>query len=220
MKNSTFVAVRPVIAIAMMAVAALSRAELVANFDDLTEGEVFTTFTNGGIRFYDVSRHQGGFTNFAIEDASTGFPSGSFSPPNTLGFGGYVPGPDYAFGAFGGMWFTSDTESVRAAMDVWTLPLGTGGNTLTLSGYMEETFVASVSQTIDSSFVPLHFRLELPEGEYSRYWLKSTGPSVSGDSFLLVDNVLVGAVPEPVGPIAIAVGIGVLAARRRSRSRV
>ncbi len=195
----------------------LSGATLVANFDDLTEGQVFDQFMNGGVRFYDVMRHQTPYTNFAIEEATDGFLGGSQTLPNVLGFGGYVPGSGVAFGAFGAMWFTSDTEALTGGLDVYTLPLDMGGNTLTLTGYMDSTVVNSVSHTFGSSFVSQHYRFDLPEDTYTSFRLSSSGPSVMGDSFIDVDNVTVAAVPEPASVAAL--GLGVLALIRKRCAR-
>jgi len=197
------------------AVAGMSTATLVANFDDLTEGQVFDQFTNGGIRFFDVMRHQTPYTNFAIEEATDGFLGGTQTLPNVLGFGGYVPGSGVAFGAFGAMWFTSDTEALTGGLDVYTLPLDMGGNTLTLTGYMDTTVVNTVSHTFGNSFVAQHFRFDLPEDTYTSFKLSSNGPSVVGDSFIDVDNVTVAAVPEPASLSVL--GLGALALMRKRR---
>src|SRR5512140_2680244 len=140
--------VRSVVGLALSASAALSSA-LVANFDDRKEGESYDMFSNGGIRFHDVITHEGGTTNFTIEDASSGFLGPGLTAPNVLGFGAYVPGPDMAFGGIGAFWFTSDTEATTAGLDVWTFPGAVGVNTLTLRGYRSGQIIHSVSFSFD-----------------------------------------------------------------------
>lgn len=208
--------IRSLVSLAVFAVAGLSHADLIANFDGLSEGQIFTTFTNGGIRFHDVTRHQGAFTNFVIEDASNGL--AGFTAPNVLAFGGYMPGPEMAFGALGGFWFTSDTEALTAGLDLWTLPLDMGGNTITLTGYESGLIVDSVSFTFGNSFTPIHQRLDLQENVYTTFMLSSSGPAVSGDSFVNVDNVTVAAVPEPATLTVLGLAFTGLARRRMRRS--
>lgn len=204
------------IAAIAIAVPVFANASLTANFDSFTEGDVFDTFTDAGIRFFDVMRHQDSYTNFAIENASDGYLGSSMSSPNVLGFGGYLVGPGEAFGAFGGMSFTSDTEATTAGLDVWTLPLIYGGNTITLTGYMGGVFVDSVSFSFDNAFSAIHQRLDLPQDHYDTFRLSSSGPAVMGDSFIDVDNVTVAPVPEPASLVAVGIGLAFLTRRRRA----
>lgn len=200
---------------AVMAIAGIARADLIANFDSFQEGQVFDVLTDGGITFYDVFRHQTPYTNFAIENASDGSLGSAFSMPNGLGFGGYVPGSGVAFGAFGGMTFTSNTGARSAGLDFWTLPLDMGGSTVTLTGYREGGVVDSVSASIPNAFSILHYRLDLHDDDYDTFKLSSDGPAVMGDSFLVVDNVTLAAVPEPATFSAFALGAVAMIRRRR-----
>lgn len=206
---------RAISAVALGGVAVLSPAVLVANFDSLIEGaEAYTTLVDGGITFSDIYRNQGGPDFFVIEDASSGGLAG-FSSPNTLASGGYSPGNTYAFSAFGGMTFTAGPAR-SAGLDMWVFPLNLGGNTVTLSGYLGANLVDSVSVTHPNSFTILHNRLELPDDDYDRFTVTSTGPSAMGDSFILFDNITVDAVPEPASLAILGLG-GLLVMRRRSR---
>ncbi|MCC7435085.1 MAG: PEP-CTERM sorting domain-containing protein [Methanoregulaceae archaeon] len=207
--------VRAVSTMAFGMIATLSPAVLVANFDSLIEGaEAYTTLVDGGITFTDIYRNQGGPDYFVIEDASSGGLTG-LSSPNALASGGYSPGPNYAFSAFGGMTFSAG-DARSAGLDLWVFPLNLGGNTVTLSGYLGNTLVDFVSVTHPNSFSILHNRLELPDDDYDRFTVTSTGPSAMGDSFILFDNITVDAVPEPASLTALALG-GLLTMRRRRR---
>lgn len=207
---------RRIALLALSCLASAAQADLIANFDGFSEGQVFDTFTDGGIYFSDVYRHQTSYTNFAIEDASAGQLSG-YSFPNALGFGGYIVGPGVAFGAFGGMTFTAG-QATTAGLDIWTFPLDMGGNTLTLTGYFGAAVVDSISVTVPNSFSILHYRLDLPVDNYDSFKLTSNGPAVQGDSFIDVDNVTVAAVPEPTTLVALGLGLATLIRRRRSKA--
>ncbi|QOI99404.1 MAG: hypothetical protein HRU70_02430 [Phycisphaeraceae bacterium] len=206
---------RAALAIALFGSAAVSRADLIANFDSLSEGQSFDVLTTGGIRFHDVITYGGGSTNFTIEDASSGFLGAGLSNPNVLGFGGYVPGPDMQFGGIKSFQFTSDTVATTAGLDVWTFQGEPGLNTLTLRGYAAGLVIQTVSFSFDFTPTPTHRRLDLPTGVYDRFELFSSGPAQGGDSTIVVDNVTVAAVPAPATMAVFTLGLGVLARRRR-----
>lgn len=205
---------RAAAAIALFGAATMACA-LKANFDDLTEGQWFDTFSNGGIRFHDVITHEGGYTNFTIEDASSGLLGPEMSPRNVLGFGAYVPGPQMAFGCIGSFWFTADTAATTAGLDVWVFQGDWGLNTLTLRGYRGSDIIHTVSVSFDFSADPLHFRLDLPNDTYGRFELYSSGQALMGDSCIDVDNVTIAVVPEPGSLALFAIGAGALLVRRR-----
>lgn len=208
---------RILLLVAGVAVATASQAALIANFDSFSEGDVFDTFTDGGITFSNVFRHQTSYTNFAIENASNGELGGNFSSPNVLGFGGYVPGGGVAFGAFGGLTFSAG-NATSAGLDLWTFPLNMGGNTITLTGYKQGQVVNSDSYLVPTfSTSILYHRFDLSNDDYDLFKLTSDGPSVQGDSFIDIDNVQVqtSAVPEPA--VVAGLGLGLLAVRRRRK---
>lgn len=211
---------RSVLTLALVGMASISSAGLLADFDGFTEGEFFDFFTTGGIRFHDVIAHEGGYTNFTIENASSGFLNPSPSLPNVLGFGAYVPGPEPAFGGIGSFWFTSDTAATTAGLDVWAFQGGEPGeNTLTLRGYSG----AQILHTVAFSFVnsmpaPVHRRLDLPTGAYDSFELFSSGAGFQGDTCIVVDNVTIEAVPEPTLTGLTLLGLGFARHLRRRKS--
>jgi hypothetical protein len=206
--------IRSAVALVLFGAAAMSSA-LLANFDDRIEGESYDMFSNGGIRFHDVITHEGGATYFVIEDASDGLLGPDLSPPNVLGFGAYVPGPNMAFGCIGAFWFTSDTLATTAGLDVWTFPGEPGVNTLTLRGYRGTDIIQSVSFSFDFQSVPTHRRLDLPIDTYDSFELYSTGQVFQGDSCIDVDNVTIAVVPEPASLTILSVGVGAMLLHRR-----
>lgn len=195
--------------------AAGSSADLVANFDGLVEGQWFDTLSTGGIRFHNVTTHGGGYTNFTIEDASSGFLGPGLSPPNVLGFGAYVPGPQMAFGGIAAFWFTSDTLASSAGLDVWTFQGEVGLNTLVLRGYRSGQVVQSTSFSFDFGPTPVHQRLDLPTDTYDSFELSSSGPAHLGDACIDVDNVTIAAVPEPASLGVLGLGLVALLRRRK-----
>ena len=212
-----FVHTRSALTLAMVGMAAISSADLIANFDSLSEGQAFDTLTTGGIRFHDVITHGGGTTDFSIENAGGGLPGAALSPPNVLGFGGYVPGPDVAFGGIGDFWFTSDTLATTAGLDIWAFPGELGVNTLTLRGYRAGQVVRSVSFSFEFTVTPTHSRLDLPVDTYDSFELYSSGQAHLGDSPIVVDNVTVAAVPEPTTTAILSLGAAAFLRRRRNQ---
>lgn len=206
---------RTLVALALLGMAAASKADLLAQFDTFVEGQWFDTFTTNGIRFHDVITHGGGYTNFTIEDASSGLLGPELSPPNVLGFGSYVPGPNMAFGGIGSLWFTSDSLATTAGLDVWVFQSTTGLNTLTLRGYRAGTVVQTDSASFDFSATPIHRRYDLPVDTYDSFELFSSGPAFQGDTCIDVDNVSVASVPEPASLVIVGLGLGALVWRRR-----
>lgn len=197
-------------------------AQFDADFDSWTEGDFSELFSDGGIVFHSLQRDlPGGPNNFAIENASSGQLAGS-SLPNVMGIGGYLVGPDVAFGRFKSCEFNLDAPAFTmrsAALDIWTFNLHQAGNTLFLEGYFEGQLVDSDSFT-PGSFAIAHKRMSLPDDDYDRFVLRSTGTVDNGVVFLNFDNVrIIGeVVPEPATVAAILMGLAALRARSRRRS--
>lgn len=202
--------IRSITAVALLGLAVVSRADLLANFDSFVEGQWFDTLTTNGIRFHDVTTHGGGYTNFTIENATSGFLGVGLSSPNVLGFGGYVPGPDMQFGGIGALWFTSDTIATTAGLDIWTFQGEVGLNTLVLAGYQGADVVDTVSFSFDFTPTPTHQRLDLPSNTYDSFRLSSSGPAHLGDACIVIDNVTVAPVPEPASLAILGLGLSAL----------
>lgn len=203
--------------VALTGIVSAAHADLLANFDSLVEGQWFDQFTTGGIRFHDVIAHEGGYTNFTIDDASSGFLGAGLSAPNVLSFGAYVPGPEMAFGGIGSFWFTSDTIASSAGLDVWVFQGAVGLNTLELRGYRAGQVIHSESFSFDFTATPIHRRFDLPTDTYDGFRVFSSGQALQGDSCIVVDNVSVAVVPEPAS-LGI-LGFGLVAALKRRKHR-
>lgn len=190
-----------------------------ANFDDLTEGTFGTTLTDGGLTFSDLDQNFSGLNppgTFVIENAS-GVLSAPFTPPNALGFGGYVPGPGAAFGRFGSCWIDFNGVGSAASLDLFTIgPFAT----LSLEAWNGSTMVASVSGTFNTTGGVQSLELGLIDvAPFDRLEVVSSGPDLSGSgiqglngaSGLLFDNVTVTTIPEPTAllllPQALVAGL-------------
>jgi len=203
--------------VALTGVVSATHADLIANFDGFSEGQWFDQLSTGGIRFHDVIAHEGGYTNFTIDDASSGFLGAGLSAPNVLAFGAYVPGPEMAFGGIGSFWFTSDTLASSAGLDVWVFQGAVGLNTLELRGYRSGQVIHSQSFSFDFTAAPIHQRLDLAADVYDSFEVFGSGQALQGDSCIVVDNVSVAAVPEPASLSIL--GFGLMAALKRRKHR-
>lgn len=186
----------------------------VATFDTLTEGNLGLTFVDGGITFFDLDDRTGaGFVPFSCEradDTLSGFPG--FSPPNTLGFGSWVPGSGAAFQQCGSFKFSAGGVQTSASLDVfeWLSP---AGNTISLEAYLNGTLVNSDSVVIPGNGLLNHWNLSVAGAPFDTLRLNGSGPGSLGTFIGLVDNVVV--VPAPAS--AMGLGLLVLGAVRRRR---
>jgi hypothetical protein len=185
----------------------------IADFDGLTEGDLGPSFTTGGITFYDLDDRAGGFpVSFACEQADGTLSGPGFSPPNTLGFGAWAPGPDAVLSQVGSFWFTTGAVETFASVDVfeWLSP---AGNTITLEAFSEGVLVRSVSVEIPGNGQLNHWTLSVSGVPFDSLRVNGSGPGAKGTFIGLVDNVVV--VPAP----ASALWVVLVGSLRRGRSR-
>ncbi|MCL4219789.1 MAG: hypothetical protein KJZ65_00325 [Phycisphaerales bacterium] len=183
----------------------------VATFDTLSEGVLGTTFTDGGITFSDLDDRAGGFpVPFTCERADGTMPGPGFSPPNALGFGSWVPGPDAAFSQIGSFRFTTGTIQTSASIDVfeWGTP---AGNFISLEAYRNGLLVRSTTVQTPGNWQINHWHLHVSGAAFDTLRINGTGPHSFGTFIGLVDNVVV--IPAP--PTALALTLLALHGRRR-----
>lgn len=184
-----------------------------ATFDDLSEGSVGTSFSDGGLTFSDLDMRVPGQSvyPFVIDQANSTL-SSPFSAPNALGFGGYVVGPSAAFQRFGSAWIDFSGSGSSASLQVFAeyVPFGDDitKNTLSLEAWNGSTMVSSVSTSFTmQSGVQEHSLVLSGVVPFDRLELYSSGPVDDGVSFILVDNVTVTVVPEPKVLPLLAMGL-------------
>ena len=196
------------------------------DFDNLTEGFVGSSFTDGGITFFD----QEPFPTFAIDalGLSATELGPTFSPPNYLNFGGvFAPGPECCiFGGFQPIRITfGGGRPHQPRLDVYTFINVSSSNTLALEAYLVGTLVAIDSALISSfeeTFVfppPFDFTLGHRRFAVSGNRFDELRLVASGSAELVfpgVDNV---AIPEP-GILELIMTSGVIALLRRTRRRL
>lgn len=163
-----------------------------ATFDDLIEGALDISFTTGGITFFDFDDRAGGPGIFTIEQADGTLSNPGFSPPNTLGFGGWVPGPDAAFSQCGSFKFTTGSVQDYASVDVFEW-MSYAGNTISLEAYRNGVMVNSMTVDIPGNFLINHWNLTVSGVPFDTLRVNGAGPTDRGVFFGLVDNVLVGS---------------------------
>lgn len=190
-----------------------------ATFDDLGEGPVGTSFSDGGLTFSDIDERipEPSIYSFDIDQATATLPP-PFSPPNVLTFGGYIPGPECAFGRFGSAWIDFSGIGSSASLDVFSLA-GYPQNTLSLEAWDGSTMVASVSTSFANPNTIQYSSLALNNvAPFDRLELVSSGPVDYGVSFIDLDNVSVTTVPEPNGLSLMILGfVTAICLRRRAK---
>ncbi|MBK7876498.1 MAG: hypothetical protein IPJ77_12245 [Planctomycetes bacterium] len=175
--------------LASVVLSAVSRANGVASFNTLTEGNLGTLFTDGGITFSNPSNGLIGTVNFMCEDASgtfAGFPG--FSAPNVLGMGGHVPGPGAGYPRFKS--FEATTGQIEAVASVTAFLVSNNpGNQLILELWLGGAVVASTSYTVASA--PLYQQVQLASYDvpYDHIVVRAQGPTDGGVVFACFDEV-------------------------------
>ena len=172
---------------------------LTANFDDLLEGSLGDSFSDGGISFANLDERITGPTlnTFDIQATTANLPG--FSPPNYLTFVGYVPGNTsaFSFGRFGSASISFSGIASSASMDIF----GFGGsslNTLTLEALLEGNVVDSDTITFYSTHPgEVVYRPLSVSGTFDSLKLVAAGPDNEGADLFGMDNVNITVVPEP-----------------------
>ncbi len=167
---------------------------LTANFEIQSEGWFAPTYTESGLTFQNLDRAipGGGNDVFTIEQAD-GTLSGQpgFTPVNTLGFGGYSPGPGAAFSrcksfeiAWGG------ATASAAQLELYEFA-NSAGNTVTMEGLVGGSVVASSTITFTGGFVVSHHTLHIAGAAFDSLRLVGGGASDGGVFFAIVDTARV-----------------------------
>jgi hypothetical protein len=89
-------------------------------------------------------------------------------------------------------------------------------NTLTLRGYLGGQVMQTDAFSFEFAPSPVHRRLDIQLGNYDSFQLISEGPAHLGDACIDVDNVTVTPVPEPASLAIVALGLALVARRRKS----
>lgn len=183
----------------------------IATFDSLGEGDLGTTFTDGGITFFSLDdRATIGDGSFNCERADGTLSSSGFSAPNALGFGAWVPGPFAAFSQCGSFSFKDGTVQTFASIDVfeWMSP---AGNTIWLEAYRNGVLVNSSGAVIPGNFEINHWTLSVSGVAFDTLRVNGSGPTDRGIFIGLVDNVVIAPAPAT----AVLGVLGLVAQRRR-----
>src|SRR5262249_50677879 len=150
-------------------------------FDSFTEGSPSTIVSDGGITFSNLQNGLSGPKNFVI-DADTSTELGaSFSPPNVLGFGGFVSGQCAGFRRIHSMDFQIPELADLASLDLWhNIFFDMLGNTVSLIGLSNGQAIASQTLPIDQFNGVHHLSMSVGGGLFDAFRLQVDGPSNSG----------------------------------------
>jgi hypothetical protein len=163
----------------------------VATFDTRTEGEAAQSIIDGGIEFTNLDRRIDGDpvpAFLTIEDASqdlAGQPG--FTPRNTLGFGGFSPGPGTGFSRFGSMDIFPGAPATSASLHLFEFG-SSAGITITLTALRNGVEVNTVSAPGVGSFGIHNYALSLAGQEFDTLHL-SVGPGATDVIFAVMDTV-------------------------------
>lgn len=180
----------------LLLVAANSALAAEATFDQLVEGDSRRRFVEDGVelsQFDNLSDPPPCVMSVEQADGDlTGLPG--FSPKNTLGFGGYVPGVGTAYGSFGSLEIRALAgSSTHGRVEVFEF--GNSGQPLRLEAWRGGTVVATDTTTLSSTWVITHHTLEVSGVTFDHLRL------VSGDGqvFLEIDSVFLEGDPVDTG---------------------
>ena len=169
-----------------------------ANFDDLNESSLGSSFSDDGIIFSNLDERIPGpsVNTFTIQATTANLPG--FSPPNYLTFEGFVPGDTsgFGFGIFGSA--DIDFSGIGSFASMSVMAFGTSSrNTVTLEGLMDGSVVASDTITFYSTSPDVVGQTLSIAGIFDSMQLVAAGPDNNGVVDMGVDNVDITIVPEP-----------------------
>jgi len=118
-----------------------------------------------------------------------------FSSPNTLGFGGYSPGPGAAYTRIGSIGITPPGPATSASIDVFHFDSGTG-NSIVFIALRNGQEVARDTLVVQGGFGVRHTQFHITGVTFDELRLAGEGPNDQGVFFGLADNVTVGASSE------------------------
>jgi hypothetical protein len=192
-----------------------------ANFDDLTEGALGTSFTDGGITFSNNDlRIDDGVSVppylFSIDNASgdSRFMDHGATSPNVMSTAGFGNGDTAGAGRMGEFWMTAGHDSTFGSLDFFG---DANGNSVTLEAYENGVLVGSDTVTPDLYNVHL-YRLSVGGVSFDTLRLTASGPNDNGAAFGDMDNVHIQGVPEPATMAGLALGALALIKRRKKSS--
>ena len=187
-----------------------------ANFDSLTEGNQGTTFSDGGVTFFDSFDWNGFSTVFTVEQANATLSGPGFSPNNTLGQGGFSPGPGASFSGTGQFKMTTGSVENFISVDLFTFGNNHIGNSLNLDILLGGSVVGTTFINVTTSAITDH-NLSLVGTNFDTARIYGSGSFQNGTVFARFDNVQIGSIPEPsTASIALLGAVSILARRRRS----
>lgn len=164
-----------------------------AHFDSYAEGIIGTSFTEGGITFFNLDNTlQPVGTGFFIAEQADGNLTGQtgFSTPNCLGSVGWAPGSGASFGRTKSFEMSVAAPADHASLELYEFG-SYAGNTVTLEAYSGTTLVGSNAVTLNGGFVILHHQLVIAGPSFDRLRLIGGGAQDSGVFFGLVDEVTI-----------------------------
>ncbi len=186
-----------------------ARANGVATFDGLTEGNLGPTFTTSGITFSNLWNGIPNDDDFTCENASTGFAGfPGFSSPNVLGFGGYVPGGGAGYARIVSFEATTGQIESTAQVNVF-LSAVHPGNQIHLEAWLGGALVASTAYTIPGPSGFFQTQLALYGVPFDHIVLRGVGAVDSGAFFACVDEVALYHIPPIPGGAPFCGGDGV-----------
>lgn len=223
--------------IASLCTMSLARADVVGNFDDLTEGFKTVPFHYSGVTYRDINQVNGIFpdgspmtpnetgTAIAVEEAVplyASFPTYG-SPNNALTFGAaYINGPNLTIGALSSVWMDLDAPASAGGFDiayyengpwgtiVWHLDALSGGNVVASSTH---TIAGAANDPGRDN--PTFTHLSVSAGSFDSMHLYATFNGQYTGPRGIIDDVTLTSVPEPASASALAVFVCTLVARRK-----